>query len=117
MVAAAARGGPSPASHSFHSSYEFWQTLARAIEEGGEEEGGEEEGGAHEGGAQAGGGQEGAGPLSEARQAEVVAVLRDGIAHHPKEVELYLPLRVGVGVTPNLTLTLILTLILILTLT
>ena len=112
MVAAAARGGPSPASHSFHSSYEFWQTLARAIEEGGEEEGG-----AHEGGAQAGGGQEGAGPLSEARQAEVVAVLRDGIAHHPKEVELYLPLRVGVGVTPNLTLTLILTLILILTLT
>ena len=37
--------------------------------------------------------------------------------HHPKEVELYLPLRVGVGVTPNLTLTLILTLILILTLT
>ena len=77
---AAASGGPSPSpsSQASASSYEYWQTLARAIEEGAEEEdGGDPFRGQGEG-------REGGGPLSEARRAEVVAVLRDGIAHHPK---------------------------------
>ena len=60
--------------------------MARAIEEGAEEEDG---GDPFRGQGEA---REGGGPLSEARRAEVVAVLRDGIAHHPKEVELYLTL-------------------------
>eukprot|EP00908_Phaeocystis_cordata_P012325 Transcript_2330.p1 GENE.Transcript_2330~~Transcript_2330.p1 ORF type:complete len:352 (+),score=127.81 Transcript_2330:2-1057(+) len=61
-AASAAAAGAGAAGAS--SSFEIWQTLARSIDEAGGDE----------------------------RQEEMMAVLRDGIAHHPDELELYLTL-------------------------
>ena len=61
-----------------------------AWEEGGARGAAEERRPREEGGAREG--ESGRTRLSEARQAEVVAVLQEGIAHHPTEIELYLTL-------------------------